>query len=256
MCFICDEGEENGMHIFKNCQAIRALAFATHWGCRLDAWEFEDMRSWLNFCIKPNTRLRLQGKEAKFFTLFKASLFYSMWLYRNNLMFDGKSNLLSSAQKLEFSVSEFAQSRIIEETLVECSQDLQGPKAWQPPPEGWIKINVDAGLMDSYTALAMVVRDHRGELLFLVTKLIERRVPYVVELQALQWATNYVKSYSQNKILWAMDTVNVMDDVKMELNPNGQESAHLLRQIQIGSWIGFLVRLTSWQMQLPLLYLL
>jgi hypothetical protein len=33
---------------------------------------------------------------------------------------------------------------------------------WSLPTEGWVKINVNAALGDSYSSLAMVVRDWRG----------------------------------------------------------------------------------------------
>ena len=38
---------------------------------------------------------------------------------------------------------------------------------WNPPPQGWIKVNVDTALNNSRSALAVVARDHRGEVMFL-----------------------------------------------------------------------------------------
>lgn len=102
-----------------------------------------------------------------------------MWHYKNNFIFDGKSNFLSTAYKLEFTISEFAKNRTIEEMLIGSSQNLLGPKVWQSSPERWIKIIVDVRLLDSHTSLAMMVRDHHGKILLLITKLTERSIPYL-----------------------------------------------------------------------------
>lgn len=37
VCTLCGDEDENSMHLFKNRQAVRALAFGS-WGLRMDNW--------------------------------------------------------------------------------------------------------------------------------------------------------------------------------------------------------------------------
>lgn len=37
-CVICGEEIETSFHLFKDCQGIRVLAFASKWGCLLENW--------------------------------------------------------------------------------------------------------------------------------------------------------------------------------------------------------------------------
>lgn len=43
ICCICGEHEETLMHILKDCQTIRLLAFRSKWGLRLDKWNVENL---------------------------------------------------------------------------------------------------------------------------------------------------------------------------------------------------------------------
>lgn len=45
-------------------------------------------------------------------------------------------------------------------------------------------------------AFAMIVKDHNENILYLATKLVDCYLSFLVKLKALEWATNYVKSYS------------------------------------------------------------
>lgn len=36
---------EDVMHIFKQCQVIKTLAFAISWGCHLNAWSIADIKT-------------------------------------------------------------------------------------------------------------------------------------------------------------------------------------------------------------------
>lgn len=39
--------------------------------------------------------------------------------------------------------------------------------SWTPPPNSWIKINVDVALSSTTYAIAAVARDHQGDVIFI-----------------------------------------------------------------------------------------
>lgn len=61
-----------------------------------------------------------------------------------------------------------------------------------PPPLDYIKINVDAALTSSKSALAVVARNHLGEVLFIWGKENQLCSPLQVEAMALLWAVHLV----------------------------------------------------------------
>ena len=74
---------------------------------------------------------------------------------RNHILFqDGKADLLKAKQNVHAKFIEFSNafSPVIhpspEQSIAACS----------PPPENWIKVNVDAPLNDTRSALAVVAR--------------------------------------------------------------------------------------------------
>lgn len=77
-------------------------------------------------------------------------------------------------------VEEFA--RLINKSSDKTTSSFTGiEQRWLPPPEGWIKINVDASMMDSKSSLAFAVRDRKGKLFLLSTTVTSCRTPYIAE---------------------------------------------------------------------------
>lgn len=74
-------------------------------------------------------------------------------------------------------------------------------------------MNVDASHYEEKAALAFAVRDHKGKLLLLSTTTTPCMTPFLAELKALEWATNYAAMCAWNKVLWAVDAQNVVQDV-------------------------------------------
>ena len=62
-----------------------------------------------------------------------------------------------------------------------------GQKDWVPPPSNWIKINSDAAFSASNSALAVVARNHHGEVIKAWSKLCTLGSPLITEASAIQW---------------------------------------------------------------------
>lgn len=102
--------------------------------------------------------------EQWYISLNMALIVDEKWQTRNLIQFqDGKADVLKAKQNV--------QSKFLE-ILKVLTPAIQPPTEqvtvrWTPPPQGWIKVNVDAVLNSSRSELAVVARDHRGEVLFL-----------------------------------------------------------------------------------------
>ncbi|KAK9983012.1 hypothetical protein SO802_032537 [Lithocarpus litseifolius] len=67
---------------------------------------------------------------------------------------------------------------------------VQPISTWTPPPLGWVKLNVDAALSNSKSALAVVARNHLGEILFIWGSGYHLCAPSQAEAAATLWAVH------------------------------------------------------------------
>ena len=64
-----------------------------------------------------------------------------------------------------------------------------------------IKINTDAAFTPSKAALAVVARNHQGEVIKAWTKLCHLGSPFIAEAAAIQWAVQLAISESQSHVM-------------------------------------------------------
>ena len=72
--------------------------------------------------------------------------------------------------------------------LIHTNPATTNPPTWIPPPTDHVKINVDAALDSSKSALAVVARNYRGDVLFIWGKVHHLCSPLQAEASALLWA--------------------------------------------------------------------
>lgn len=53
-CCVCGEQEKTLIHILKECQATRLLAFGSKWGLRVDKWNVENLEGLVGNYLDPN----------------------------------------------------------------------------------------------------------------------------------------------------------------------------------------------------------
>ncbi|KAL0010400.1 hypothetical protein SO802_005508 [Lithocarpus litseifolius] len=115
----------------------------------------------------PNTILNVNihfapAHEQWTISLDMALILNEIWRARNHILFqDGKADLLKIKQSVHAKFSEF--SKVFSPVIHPSPEESIA--AWSPPPEDWIKINVDAALNDTRSALAVAARDNHGEVI-------------------------------------------------------------------------------------------
>ena len=138
-----------------------------------------------------------------------------IWMSRNLKQF---SNIDPDAMKARQNI----QTRFNEivKDFSSATQPLKelSSKTWSPPPSGCIKLNVDAAFQqDPVSALAVVARNHLGEVLSIWAKKHHSSSPVIAEGEALYWAVNLAIKEGWKSVIFEGDAKNCFDPL---INPD------------------------------------
>ena len=119
------------------------------------------------------------------FLLIGAILCDVIWKLRNRSLFENAVlNFDGVASKISSLFVEHKKSRAsTSRHMVSASAQV-----WIPPSRLDIKINVDAVVGPCISAIAVVVRDWRGELVFASSMKVNTTLPLQAEAEAVRWA--------------------------------------------------------------------
>ena len=86
-------------------------------------------------------------------------------------------------------------------------------KQWVPPPEDWVKANVDAAVFSESERMGAgcVIRDHNGNFLAATNQVICRvSEPEMAEALAVRWALKFICDQHFKKVVIASDCLNLV----------------------------------------------
>ncbi|KAI0515997.1 hypothetical protein KFK09_008668 [Dendrobium nobile] len=155
---LCARGRpevENCAHVAVHCKFLNDIIYM------LRSWGFNiPLFSSLDFCLH---RLRyLSNASLDIIKIYCTSIFFS-WNCKNDVK-NGNSTLPISVIAANVLFTATNKNPMLVNS--DASLLRESDTSWHPPPPDWIKINVDASLLDSNLAsIGGVVRDSKGRLL-------------------------------------------------------------------------------------------
>ena len=85
----------------------------------------------------------------------------------------------------------------------------------------WIKVNVDMAYKESGLAIAMVVRDSKGNPLYIASKLIKSSFLRDAEIKALDWASSYAIGCNWTNVIWVSEAKEAVKKILDSSLPSG-----------------------------------
>lgn len=136
-----------------------------------------------------------------------------IWHLRNRTTYqEAQIDIFDSIKQIQFNCQEFSTLIALEALPTAQANHL----FWEPPPIGWIKLNVDAAIAESFSTLAVVARDHKGTVIKVWSKLHQPCSPIVPEAYAILWAMHLANHEQWSHVHFEGDAKNCFDSLSAE----------------------------------------
>lgn len=141
---------------------------------------------------------------------------WNLWNRRNKWIWDKVSVSVFGVQSTAANMSaEWIKCQ--QEKQVRKSVNLMSARRWVSPPQGWVKINVDAAIFEATgsVGLGSVIRDEHGNFVRARSQKIEVQLyPREAEAEGLKQAVSWVKDLGFKHCIFEMDAKVVVDAIK------------------------------------------
>lgn len=107
-------------------------------------------------------------------------------------------------------MTEFSELLWLDENGPFSEPRLEG---WQCPPSGLLKLNTYAAFCDGKVALAFVLRNDKGVIIHLASKLDDCETAIEVELLAILLAIEEAEAMGWNNIIWSSDSASSVKEI-------------------------------------------
>ncbi|KAL9441066.1 hypothetical protein AB3S75_019689 [Citrus x aurantiifolia] len=204
-CKRCGNRVENTLHALITCKAAKKV------------WQLSPLES--SFQEMGNADIlgdlmRMQKKLSRDDMKMLMTILWVIWYDRNKLVFeDLKLDPRLSMAKAEAINEAFRRTQFPEITSGGKLQKLK-QSVWTPPPQGWLKLNVDAAT-DSKTSragLGAIIRDSSGKCMAAGIKAVNFNGGVsIVEAEAAEWGVQIAQQMGMQSIILETDSQEAAD---------------------------------------------
>ncbi|KAL0007081.1 hypothetical protein SO802_008583 [Lithocarpus litseifolius] len=143
-------------------------------------------------------------------TLNMAFVLDEIWRARNQVVHHGEViDIQASIKLIHHKLAEY--SLVWSSTVPPPASIVASLHKWNPPPFGWIKLNTNAAIGEQSNAIAVVARNHIGEVLKVWARSSPTCCPLRAEASAILWAIQLAKVEKWPHIVIEGDAKNCFD---------------------------------------------
>ncbi|XP_057760014.1 uncharacterized protein LOC130980338 [Arachis stenosperma] len=232
LCQICLKGMETVKHALLLYDWARATWFGVEYQWIPTPETVNSIGSWMVKCIR---KIREGGRDDHEKRISKLGfLLWEIWKTRNNKLFQqqevNQSWTISKARALETVYGKLAKKQQTQKR--EANRSRTYPMTWRPPPEDWLKANVDAAFRkeNETGAIAVVIKDSKEKMVLGFSGKIQAKSSIVAEAQAIRQALIIVNNLNMGKTLIESDSLKLIQTIKSKTTIG--EASAIIQDIQ------------------------
>lgn len=164
-------------------------------------------------------------------------IMWRLWKSRNDVIFKGKeSEAVSVVTFAGLDAEEWAKGKENKAPQANHKTGQQDQPRWQPPPQNWMKCNIDGAWPRTGPKCGMgwVLRNHLGEVVWLGARALPRtRSVIEVEAEAFRWAVITMSRFRYNNVIFESDSQELIrlmlgEESRPQIDPTTQDIRKLL----------------------------
>ncbi|KAG6701090.1 hypothetical protein I3842_08G147300, partial [Carya illinoinensis] len=213
-CPMCNQAEENTLHLFIKCPIARILWSQSSWPLNLEALPISSISDWIKMIISPHAELGLQASEIHSFQLFAAISLDFIWKQRNDIVHN----------QLQFNIEEAKiQLNHIYLNYKDSWNTKQKDKQaiWQPPPPNFLSYSFDVAIRDTFSTLLSIQTDK-----------IQSQNPLVAETTTTLLATKMAASSKHTQVIFEGDSQLVLSAISDQSSALNWYISNIIKDIQ------------------------
>ena len=216
-CKICNQEVDTCCHLFFKCPVAKATWHSTCWGLHVDKIQIASCEDIINLVLNP-PQASCPTEYSWMISLNMVIVLDEIWQLRNRILYqDEQVDILRTIRQVNYRYNELSRFFSTENP----TPPLPIQYKWEPPPQFWIKLDMDAAIVENWSTLVVIARDDKDVIVNIWSKVHQPCSPLIAEATAILWAAQIAKQNSWSHILIEGDTKECFDHLSSnESNPD------------------------------------
>lgn len=214
VCSLCEAEVESELHCLKECVIARMVWDESGIGAAVEG-VYRSFGDLAMACFE-----RLPREEHGLFM----TVCWAIWTARNRWLFEGEACDPGSTMAYVHSLMSELEREVDSSPMLRVG----GEGRWQPPDEGWVKLNVDGGCVEGLGAcVGAVIRGEEGiAKLAAAWKVEDRWEPIIAEAKAVLLGMQVAIEFGYRKVIVESDCLHLINAISS--HERGGNSLHLI----------------------------
>ncbi|XP_026446728.1 uncharacterized protein LOC113347313 [Papaver somniferum] len=229
-CVLCNNNQlESVDHLMYYCPFTAAIWRHFIPQMYQDLSQHQHFIDWIRNWQSPDSEISIYHSSKIIHII--ACMLHTIWKHRCQVIFNNATPNITVVIRSITNYLHFHHLTLSDNTVIPVRNNLRLDFPWQPPPPGFLKINIDASFHPNFNlaGIGILIRDHAGR--FVASKGVWKRThsAFQAEAWALVEGMNLALSHGWHQVIFESDNLIMCRFVQQQHPPPPWRSLPLLK---------------------------